>query len=62
MKINDILDAICELACSQGFYGRLYEQLMEIKDNDTDTWNKIVSELEKQNFKTTLDMVLYFEC
>ena len=61
MRITDILEAITELSYSQGFYGRLLRQLLEIKENDKASWDEIVKELEAQNFKTSLDMVLYFE-
>lgn len=61
MKINDILEAIYKLSLSQGFYGRLLRDLIEIRDNDAEAWQSVVNELEKQHFKTTLDMVLYFE-
>lgn len=62
MKINDILDVIRGLAQCQGFYGRLYRNLMEIKRDDKATWRKLVRELEKQKFKTPLDVVYFFEC
>lgn len=61
MDINEIMDAILDLARSQGFYGRLYNYLVDIRDNDEDTWVKVVDELENQKFPTVLDMILYFE-
>jgi hypothetical protein len=62
MNIEEILGAIRELACSQGFYGRLYEHLIYVKNNEPKQWKDIVKELEAKHFKDTLDMVLYFEC
>jgi len=61
MKIDAILDEIRSLACSQGFYGRLYRSLMEICHNSPDDWDCVVAELEAQHFGDTLDLVLYFE-
>lgn len=61
MKINEILEAILGLARSQGFYGRLYEELIAIKKYDKYQWAEVVEELEAQNFKDLLDLVLYFE-
>ena len=61
MTINDILKSIKELAQSQGFYGRLYERLCEIRDNDTEAWEDVVYKLEAQHFNDSLDMVLFFE-
>lgn len=54
MTKDQILGAIKSLAMSQGFYGRL---LRNINENPA-----ILDELEKQNFKDSLDMVLYLEC
>lgn len=53
MNKEEILETIRKLSCSQGFYGRLYE---EIKDNE-----KALSYLEKQNFKDAVDLVLFLE-
>lgn len=61
MKIREILEIILGLSRSQGFYGRLLESLLSIKDNDPDQWDQTVKELEGQNFKSAVDVVLYFE-
>lgn len=62
MDIDDILDSIKGLARSQGYYGRLYEHLIDIRDNDDEKWQNVVEQLEAQHFRTSLDMVLFFEC
>lgn len=61
MKIDEILQIIRDQAKYQGFYGRLYEYLMDVKNGIPDTWNSLVSTLESKNFKEPLDVVLYFE-
>ena len=61
MKIEQILEIILELSYSQGFYGRLYEELVTLKEECTPAWNVVVETLEAQNFKEPLDVVLYFE-
>ena len=61
MKMDEILSTIEELSYHQGFYGRLLRDIIELKNNDEDGYNDLKKELENQNFKTTLDMVLYFE-
>lgn len=61
MKIEQILEIILELSYSQGFYGRLYENLMNIKDTDEVAWGYLVETLESQNFKEPLDLILYLE-
>ena len=61
MKINEILSQIESLAHSQGFYGRFLRQLLDCKKNDPESWQEIVEELEAQNFKDPVDMIIYFE-
>lgn len=62
MKINEILEAIKELAKSQGFYGRMYANLMELKENDGEAWAELVEKLEAKKFKNTLDFIFWVEC
>ena len=47
MNINEILDVIKSLAASQGFYGRLLEN---IEDLDADQFAQLKEDLEAQNF------------
>lgn len=61
MDIEQILAAIRSLAESQGSYGRLYNELWEMQTNDPDQWEEVRNTLEAQNFKDSLDMVMYFE-
>ena len=34
--MNDVLEVVRELSYSQGFYGRLLRDLLEIRDNDSE--------------------------
>lgn len=61
MKRIDIINTIRQLARSQGYYCRLYDQLMYIAKNDPIAFNEYMAELEGKNFKGALDVVLYFE-
>jgi len=61
MDIEQILAAIRSLAQSQGYYGRLYNELQKMQTNDPDQWEEVKNMLEAQNFKDSLDMVMYFE-
>lgn len=54
MNKEQILNTIKSLARSQGFYGRLLE---DINEDET-----ILDELVEQNFADSLDLVLYLEC
>ena len=57
MNRQKILDTIKMLAQGQGFYGRLYEQIMTADNKD-----EILEELENKEFKDALDLVFFFEC
>lgn len=61
MDIEQIMAAIRSLAGSQGYYGRLYNELLEMQTNDPEKWEEVKNTLEGQHFNDTLDMVLYFE-
>lgn len=65
MRMNEIMNFIIEMSHSQGFYGRLYRDIMDLKnsedENDNASYNELVEELEAQNFTDTLDIVMYFE-
>lgn len=61
MKEKELLNIIIELSYSQGFYGRLYRDLMEIKEQEIETYKEIIKEWESQNFTTSLDFILYLE-
>ena len=54
MKRERILEIISDLSKSQGLYGRL---LRDIELDPT-----ILDTLEEQNFKDSLDLILFIEC
>ena len=59
MKREEIMETIKTLASSQGFYGRLYRKLMEL---DEEKYDEVMTELESQNFKDGVDLIMYIEC
>ena len=59
--MDDCIDTIKMLAASQGMYGRMLERLMEIKENDPDTYEQIAEEWESQGFGSSVDFVIYIE-
>lgn len=61
MDIEQIMAAIRSLAESQGFYVRLYNNMQAMQENFPERRQEIVETLEAQNFKDTLDMVMFFE-
>lgn len=59
MEREQILETILMLAQSQGFYGRLYRNIMDADEEDRECF---LNELESQNFSNELDLIYYFEC
>lgn len=58
MKRDEILATIKDLAKSQGLYGRL---LSDLQNMPQDLYNTMMENLEAQNFKDSVDLVLYIE-
>ena len=61
LDFNDVIDIIHNLSYSQGFYGRLLRDIGELKKYEPEHFEMFVEEIESQNFKTALDVVMYFE-
>lgn len=53
MSKQEIMEAIKSLAMSQGFYGRLYRTLKENPE--------ALDFLAKQNFKDSVEMIMFLE-
>ena len=60
-EFNDVIDIIDTLSHSQGFYGRLLRDIYELKKYEPEMFAMFVDEIESQNFRTALDVVMYFE-
>lgn len=58
MNREQILKAIKTLAMSQGFYGRLYNDLT----NGSEESENALIFLEEQNFRDTFDLIMFIEC
>lgn len=58
MKREEIMETIKTLASSQGLYSRLYRDLMAL---DEDKYNEVMTELESQNFKDAVDLIMFIE-
>lgn len=57
MSFEEILKEIKILANSQGFYGRLYENIMESEENQEQFKNIV----EEQNFNDIVDFIIWIE-
>lgn len=57
-NFNFMLSTIKSLACSQGFYSRLYRDIQDLESNDL---NNLIESLPDFK-KDSLNVVFYFEC
>ena len=58
MKRDEILETIRSLAQSQGSYGRL---LSDLENMPKELYNTVMADLEAQNFKDAVDLIMYIE-
>ena len=58
MTRKEILDVFADLAQSQGFYGRLLHWLANTDEEEREAY---LSDLEAQNFKDSIELILYIE-
>lgn len=58
MNKDEIIAAIEKLSKSQGYYQRLHDQLATMPTEELDI---VLTELEDENFKDTVDLILYLE-
>lgn len=59
MKRNEIMATFRSLARSQGLYGRILNEINSMSESER---NRVFEELESQNFKDSLDLIMYIEC
>ena len=61
MDIEEVVDVIEMLSYSQGFYGRLLEEILYIEENNPKKYEVFKEIIEKQEFEDPVDVVLFFE-
>ena len=61
MNIAQVIDVIRELSHSQGFYSRLYNNILEVHKNQPEVFENFKTVMEAQNFKDPLDVVMFYE-
>lgn len=59
--VEQVIEVIEMLSHSQGFYGRLLEEIMYIEVNEPDKFETFKELVEEQEFKDPVDVVLFFE-
>lgn len=57
----DCLATICELAQSQGFYGRMLHHLHELHVYSPAEYDEIMADWDEQQFKNSVEFILYLE-
>lgn len=60
LSFDDLMNVIRELSYSQGFYGRLYREILEVKEYDPDSYEELVFDWDGR-FSDSLDFILYLE-
>lgn len=59
--IEQVVDVIEMLSYSQGFYGRLLDEIMYIEENEPQKYEVFKEIIESQGFEDPVDVVLFFE-
>lgn len=59
--IEQVVDVIEMLSYSQGFYGRLLEEILYIEENEPEKYELFREIIEAQNFENPVDVVMFFE-
>ena len=62
MNRDEILATIRNLANIQGFYGKLYNAFITVRETKPENYELIMEKLEKEHFEDATELVLYFEC
>ena len=60
-NVIQVIEVIQQLAHSQGFYQRMYERIMYLQASEPESFETFKKEVEAQNFKDPVDVVMYFE-
>lgn len=58
-NVDQVIGVIRSLAKSQGFYSRLYANILNFTKEEYETFKSAV---ERENFKEPIDVVMFFEC
>lgn len=59
--IEQVVDVIEMLADSKGFYGRLLEEILYVEENKPTQYEVFKTIIEKQEFQSPVDVVMFFE-
>lgn len=62
LDYEDFKGFVKTMSYSQGFYGRLYENLLELEETDDESLEELKNAIEEKHFTDTLDFVFWLEC
>lgn len=60
-SVMDVIEVVKKLSHSQGYYGRLLEQILYLQEYEPDNFEYFKELVEEQHFKDPVDVVLFFE-
>lgn len=59
--IEQVVDVIEMLSYSQGFYGRLLEEIVYMEENEPEKYEWFKWFIEEKEFQNPIDVVMFFE-
>lgn len=59
--VEQVIEIVEMLSHSQGFYGRLLNEIMYLKENEIEKFEVFKKVIEEQKFTNPVDVVLFFE-
>lgn len=59
--VDQVIEVIEMLSHSQGYYGRLLNEIMYIKENDPEKFDDFKFIIERKGFTNPVDVVMFFE-
>lgn len=60
--VEEAIELVRQLSHSQGYYGRLLERILYVKEYGPETFEEFKMVVEEQYFKDPVDVALFFEC
>lgn len=60
-NVEEVIEVVQMLSHSQGFYGRLLEEINYIKEYEPEKFETFKEIIEEQEFTNPVDVVLFFE-
>ena len=60
--MEEVIELVRQLSHSQGYYGRLLERILYVKEYGPEAFEEFKMVVEEQHFKDPVDVVLFFEC